>query len=296
MKVPRTHQRKAKRIPKTAASTANSQAANRVYHFGSFSLNEREQQLLRNGEPIRLPPKVFGVLLVLVQNRGCLLTKEKLLQEVWPDAFVEEANLNVNIAGLRKALGERPGEDQFIETIPKRGYRFIANVVQGEVNSNWEHRAGTNSVETNRDKQEVKIHNSLAVLPFHNGSEDPNAEYLSDGLTESIINSISHGDIRVVGRNTVIRYKGKKVDPQKIGEELGVRSVLTGRILQLGDRLIIRAEVIDVLDGWQIWGEQYHRKTSDVLALQEEIAEEISEKLILKLTVDEKRACRFASD
>src|SRR6185503_9048754 len=95
--------------------------------------------------------------------------------------------------------------------------------------------------------------------------------------------------LRVIGRNTIFRYKGKEVDPQKVGEELGVGSVLTGRILQLGDRLIIRAEVMDVQGSWQIWGEQYHRKMSDILAIQEEIAKEISEKLRLKLTVDEKR-------
>ena len=128
MKVLRSLQRKSKRIPKTSASTSSSQTANRIYHFGSFSLNEAEQQLLRNGEPVRLAPKAFDVLLVLIQNRGCLVTKEKLLEEVWSDAFVEEANLSVNVASLRKALDEDDEEWRCIETVPKRGYRFVSPV------------------------------------------------------------------------------------------------------------------------------------------------------------------------
>src|SRR6185436_19537057 len=194
----------------------------------------------------------------------------------------------------RKALGERRTEHQYIETIPKLGYRFVAKVVRRGANGDPRHSAARGHdfkcAEASPDERDAKSFNSLAVLPFHNGSEDPNAEYLSDGLTESIINSLSHlKSLRVTGRNTIFRYKGKEVDPQKVGEELGVGSVLTGRILQLGDRLIIRAEVMDVQGSWQIWGEQYHRKMSDILAIQEEIAKEISEKLRHKLTVDEKR-------
>jgi len=132
--------------------------------------------------------------------------------------------------------------------------------------------------------------NSLAVLPFDNGSDDPNAEYLSDGLTESIINSLSHlQNFRVMARNTVFRYKPKEVDPQVIGQELGVDSVLTGRILQLGDRIIVRAEMVSVETGWHMWGEQYHRKLSDILKVQQEISEEISTTLKRKLTREEKR-------
>ena len=119
MKVLRNFQRKSKRIPKTSVSTTSSQTTDCVYYFGSFSLNEAEQQLLRNDEPVRLAPKAFDVLRVLIHHRGCLVTKERLLEEVWPDAFVEEANLSVNVASLRKAL-DKDGELQCIETVPKR--------------------------------------------------------------------------------------------------------------------------------------------------------------------------------
>jgi serine/threonine protein kinase/cytochrome c-type biogenesis protein CcmH/NrfG len=135
-----------------------------------------------------------------------------------------------------------------------------------------------------------KFTNSLAVLPLTNASDDPNAEYLSDGITESIINSLSClPKLRVVPRSTVFRYKGKEMDPRQIGQELSVRAVLTGRLLQLGDRLIIKTELIDVLNDSQLWGEQYNRRLSDILELEEEISREISEKLRIKLTGEDKK-------
>jgi TolB-like protein/Tfp pilus assembly protein PilF len=131
---------------------------------------------------------------------------------------------------------------------------------------------------------------SLAILPLVNASADPNAEYLSDGITESIINSLSQIlKLRVMARSTVFRYKGREVDPQTVGRELGVRAVLTGRALQLGDSIVIGTELVDASDGSQLWGEQYRRKFSDIFALQEEISREISEKLRLKLTGAQKK-------
>ena len=135
-----------------------------------------------------------------------------------------------------------------------------------------------------------KAIDSLAILPLVNASGDPNAEYLSDGITESIINSLSQiPKLRVMARSSVFRYKGREVDPQTVGRELGVRAVLTGRALQLGDSIVIGTELVDAADGSQLWGEQYRRNFSDIFALQEEISREISEKLRLKLTVDEKK-------
>jgi serine/threonine-protein kinase len=131
---------------------------------------------------------------------------------------------------------------------------------------------------------------SIAVLPLINASGDPNAEYLSDGITESIINSLSQlPKLRVMARSTVFRYKGKEVDPQQVGFDLGIRAVLMGRVLLLDEDLVIKIELIDVADGSQLWGEQYNRKLADVLAIQGEIATEISEKLRLKLTRGEKK-------
>jgi DNA-binding SARP family transcriptional activator/TolB-like protein len=127
--------------------------------------------------------------------------------------------------------------------------------------------------------------NSLAILPFFNSSADPNAEYLSDGITESIINKLSQvSQLHVMAPSTVFRFKGQVVDPQEIGRSLKVRAVLSGRVLQLEERLIIRADLVNAADGSQLWGEQYNEKLSDILVVQEVIAKRISEKLQLKLT------------
>ncbi|HEY3025135.1 MAG TPA: tetratricopeptide repeat protein [Pyrinomonadaceae bacterium] len=141
-----------------------------------------------------------------------------------------------------------------------------------------------------RRKVSRRIINSLAVLPLLNVGHDPEMEYFSDGITESIINALAQlPKLRVVPRSTVFRYKGTEIDPQEAGRELGVRAVLTGRVLQLGDRLVVKAELIDVTNESQLWGEQYNRKPADIFEVQEEIAKEISKKLLVKLSGEEKK-------
>jgi len=131
---------------------------------------------------------------------------------------------------------------------------------------------------------------SIAVLPFANTTADPNTDFLSDGITESIISSLSQlSQLKVMARSTVFQYKGKEVDPRKVGNDLGVRAVLIGRLIQQGDNLTIRTELVNVSDGTQLWGQQYSRRVADVFAVQEEIAKEISEKLRLKLTGAERQ-------
>jgi DNA-binding winged helix-turn-helix (wHTH) protein len=277
VKVLRSPQRKSKRIPKT-------------YRFGCFTLDEAEQQLLRNNKPVRLAPKAFDVLLVLIQNRGCLVTKEKLLEEVWPDTFVEEANLSVNVANLRKALDEGDDELRCIETVPKRGYRFVALV--SEVTDEGARETLRLSHHRNDDKL-----NSIAVLPFENEGCGSAGEYLAAGLMESITNRLSRlRGLRVMAGHTVYSCHQPNMDPREVGHKLGVRSVLAGRILALGDELIIRTELVDVIKGWQLWGEQYQTKVLDILMVQQELATEISEKLKVRLSVDREKLVSMSMD
>ncbi len=134
-----------------------------------------------------------------------------------------------------------------------------------------------------------KAIDSVAVLPFANQGNDPNTEYLSDGITEGVINSLSRlPQLRVMARSTVFRYKGREDDPQKIGRDLGVGAVLVGRIQPRGDLLTVQTELVEVSSGTQLWGEQYNRKLADLLAVQDEISREISDKLRLRLTGEEK--------
>ncbi len=140
---------------------------------------------------------------------------------------------------------------------------------------------------------------AVAVLPFVNDSSDAEAEYISDGITEGIINKLSQlPNLRVMSRNAVFRYKGQKVDPQEVGRSLGVGAVLTGRVLKVGEKLVIKTELINVSDGAQLWGAEYDKDFSDIFAVQEEISRKISERLKVKLTgADEQRLSkRYTND
>jgi eukaryotic-like serine/threonine-protein kinase len=131
---------------------------------------------------------------------------------------------------------------------------------------------------------------SIAVLPFDNQNRDPNADYLSDGIPESIIHTLSQlPQLRVMAHSTVFQYKGKEIDPRKVGHDLGVETVVMGRLLQQGENLTIRTELVNVSDGTELWGQQYNYKVADIFAVQEEIARDISEKLRLKLSDPERQ-------
>ena len=141
----------------------------------------------------------------------------------------------------------------------------------------YSNRASTNAID------------SVAVMPFANVGNDENTEYLSDGISDSIINSLSHlPGLRVISLNSALRYKGQQVDPQAVGREFNVQAVLMGRLSQQGDDLLISVELVDVKDHKILWGEQYNRKLTDVVRLQGEIAQEIAGGLRLKLTGDQK--------
>lgn len=241
-----------------------------VYDFSDFRLEGAEGRLLHNGQPVALKPKVFDLLLFLVQMRGQLVKKDDLMREIWPDTVVEENNITVSISALRKVLGEDRLGREFIETVPRRGYRFIADVIE--------------IAEKEADNGEMPI-DSLAVLPMQNPTYDETAEYLSEGITESIINTLSQiPKLRVLACSIVLKFKGKEIDPQEVGRRLKVRAVMLIRVIQLGEKLVIRSELVKVSNGSQIWGDQYNRSPSDLLAVQDEIAKAICESLKVKLT------------
>ncbi len=250
----------------------------RAVRFGVFEFDLRSGELHKQGRRIRLEGQPVQVLIKLLERPGELIAREELQKELWPsDTFVNfEQSLNAAVKRLRQALGDSPANPRFVETLARRGYRFIAPV-SGLAES------------TSLPASPATTVRSLAVLPFGNTDGDPETEYLADGITESIINQLSHLPImRVMSRSTVFRYKDKSLDPRAVGRKLNVDAVLLGRVLQRGDALLVVAELVDVQNGWQLWGEQYNRRMADILAVEEEMAREISEKLRLRLTGEDR--------
>ena len=242
------------------------------YEFGPFRVDTRERQLIRNGEVVPLRPKVFDILLMLVQNSGHILTKDDVLNHVWANTAVEEGNISRTISTLRNALGERPHEHRYIETIPWRGYRFVANVKEI------------------RAEDFGKTIGSIAVLPFVNADADVKTEYLADGITEGVITSLAQStNLRVISRNSVFRYKGCEIETQNIGRKLKVQVLLLGRVVRTDDLLSISVELIDTEDDRHLWGAQYIRNPSDLFQTYETIARSIRERLRLEPTVSEQQ-------
>lgn len=265
-----------------------------TYTFGPFSVDMAEPALRRDGVCVPLPPKVFEVLVALIECRGRVLRKEELLQRVWAGAFVEESNLTQSVYLLRRALGGGANGHQYIVTVPRRGYKFIAATDGlGEATAPLPSPASRpEPVTWNPDafavtgKSVFTYHQpfrSLAVLPLVNETSDPVAEYLSDGIPEAIINNLAQlPQLRVVNRNTAFRYKGVDADPRSVGGALGVDAVMMGRVLRFGNKIVIRTELVDVGGGWQLWGAQYDGPTADVLGLQEEVAAKVMEALSIE--------------
>jgi len=222
--------------------------------------------------------------------RGQLIEKDELMKEIWPDTIVEENNITVSMSVLRKILGEERFGREFIETVPRRGYRFVAEVKEIPLSPvKTGIGAGTIEPASHELSEAESPIDSLAVLPVRGDSDDQNIEYLSDGITEAIINTLSQiPKLRVLARSTVFRFKAKDVDPHEVGKLLNVRAVTLIRVTHWADKLIIRSEMVRVSDGTQIWGQQYHRTPSDLLAIQEEIAKAISESLKFKLTLQQR--------
>lgn len=266
-----------------------SETTKKIYKFGPFRLDTKDHVLLRDGEPVPLTLKSFKTLLVLVENSGRVVEKSEFLTQVWSKAFVEEANLTQQVFTLRKVLGTDQNGRQYIETVPKLGYRFAATVTKvPDEASNLAEKNPDEAHSVTKDEDVTpptdKTIDSIAVLPLANVSNDPDTEYLSEGITDGIISNLSQlPQLRVRALSTVLRYKGIEVDPQKVGHSLNVQAVVMGSIVQLGDTLVFRVELVDVADGSQLWGEEYRRRLSDIFEVQEEISRAISRKLQVKL-------------
>ena len=289
-------------------------ADRRIYEFGRFRLDLAGPTLFRGDQAIPLPPKAADALLLLVQNAGTIVRKEDLLKKVWPDAFVEEGSLSRTIFILRKALEDGGDGQEYIATIPKRGYRFACPVRQVEGTSQV---AGSGDLTRGVDRHKVRAialtlaistvllafyfsakryfrHSDsrpglrmIAVLPFQNLTGDPAQEFVVDGLTEEMITQLgglNHEQLGVIARTSAMTYKGSTKSVDQIGHELGVNFILEGSVRRWGDRVRISAQLIQTRDQTHLWAQSYEVDAGNVLNLQSDVAQAVAKEISLTLT------------
>jgi TolB-like protein/DNA-binding winged helix-turn-helix (wHTH) protein len=305
------------------------------YVFGPFEMDVAESLLLRDSQPVPLTGKAFAVLAVLLERSGHLVEKQELLERVWPDAFVEEAVLSVNVAAIRRALGADCRS--CIETVPKRGYRFVGEVrkVNGALAApepaapepaavepplvaelepteaapdsrrgarplRWAALAATVVVVAvgiaggaawrsgrfaRRPPPAPALGNSVAVLPLRSLSDEPAQQRFADAMTDLLITDLGRiGALKVVSRQSVLRYGHTQKTLSAIAQELKVDCIVEGTVWRQGQNVRITAQLIHGPTDRHLWAQSYDRNLGDTLALQEEVAETIAREVGIKIS------------
>jgi adenylate cyclase len=237
------------------------------YTFERWTLDCGRGTLTAETGDIALRPKSFEVLRYLIENAGRLVSRDDLLNAVWPGVTVTEESLTQCVSEVRNALDE-PGQ-RIIKTVPKRGYVFAVPV-------NSEHH-GERQVAVSPPLASRALDDpSIAVLPFANLSGDASQEYLSDGITEDIINGLSYfSNLSVIARSSSFSYKGRAIDVREVGRQLGVRYIVEGSVRRMGDRIRITADLVDAQSGVRRWAERFDRELGDIFAIQDGITHSI---------------------
>lgn len=264
------------------------------YEFGPFRLDVVEHLLLSDGAAVPLTPKAFETLRVLVENGGRVVGKEELIASIWPDAWVEEANLTQNVFTLRKALGQRDATRNYIETVPKRGYRFIApikRIVSVDAVGPVETReaAALANAGDGESQRALIAEKSLAVLPFRIIGPQAHDAYLGLGMADALITKLSNlRQLAVRPTSAVCKYIGGAPDMMSVGLELQVDSVLEGSIQKVGKKLRVTVQLVGIPKGAALWAEKFDVKLTDVLAMEDSISEQVIRALPLKPADDER--------
>jgi TolB-like protein len=240
--------------------------------FAEFRLDRRIGILFRRDErgvfaPLVMGSRALDILGVLVERPGELVSRAEIIAAVWPGTAVEDSNLSVQIAALRRVLDEGRTERSSIQTVRGRGYRFTTPVARVASDARANMAIPTSGMPPLPDKP------SLAVMPFQNMSGDPGQEYFADGMVEEIITAVSR--IRwlfVIARNSSFTYKGQAVDVKQVGRDLGVRYVLEGAVRKAGRRVRVTVQLIDALNGTHLWADRFDGSLEDVFDLQDKIA------------------------
>ncbi|HET6976793.1 MAG TPA: winged helix-turn-helix domain-containing protein [Pyrinomonadaceae bacterium] len=243
---------------------------NSRYEFGPFQFDPSNRILTRGSEIISLTPKATDLLITLVTNAGEILNKDDLLKVVWPNTFIEESNLTQNIFTLRQALGDRRDDPRYIETVPRRGYRFVA-AVRDETGEKHQR-----SALRGRSTASISHLQVLAVLPFINLTGNPDFEYLADNITAHLINTLSRAsNLRVMSHSAVSSLKTNAVIAQQAWDELGATLVLLGKLTARRTSIAIGVELVDASTGWQLWGESFDLEQNELLKTQDDMTREL---------------------
>lgn len=246
------------------------------FAFGPFVLDPSAGTLLENDVLVSASYRGLRLLAALVERPGDILSKAELLDAAWPGMAVEEGNLTVQIAQLRKLLGAPAGRGEWIATVPRVGYRFTGAVEQ--------------LGDARRKALPLPSKPSIAVLPFVNVSNEPEQETFADGLTEDLITDLSRtAELFVIARNSAFAYKGKARDVREIAKDIGVRYVLEGSVRHAAGRVRINAQLVDASTGDHLWAERFDRKLDDIFTVQDEVTARIVEALLGRLRVPPRR-------
>jgi len=261
----------------------NALASDDILLFQGFRLDRRGGGLFRRDEhgvfaPVAIGSRALDVLAALVERPGDLLSRDEIVAAVWPATVVEDNNLNMQIAALRRILDEARTERSCIQTVPGRGYRFVGAITRQEADDPF----GSRVLARPNVARAPRL--SIVVLPFGNLSSDPEQQYFADGITEDLTTDLSRieGSF-VISRNTAFTYRGKPVDTKQIGRELGVRYVLEGSVRRSGNQVRVTAQLIDAETDTHLWAERFDRDTGDLFALQNEITSRIAVALNIEL-------------
>jgi len=293
---------------------------NRTYLFGPFRLDVASQQLYRGDEVVDLTRRLFCLLQLLVENHGKNLDKSYLMQQLWPDTVVEENNLTVIISLLRKTLGDGGDQKKYILTNPGRGYRFVAEVIESgpELRKDPTMPPAPQQVKSAplnarrrtiflvtglatlflllagfmlREKR-IQVE-SIAVLPFQPLGAENDDSYLGLGMADALIARLrSIRGVTVVSTDEITKYQNKAHDAAAIGRELRVLNVLDGAVERNGDDVWLRVKLVRTRDGTVLWSEDYRAKFAQIFSVQDQIADQATRALAVKLNFDEKQKIR----
>src|SRR5262245_9958346 len=263
--------------------------AKRVYEFDTFRLDPAERLLLRAGLRVQLPPKAFDALMLLIENSGRVVSKEEFFAKVWPDSLVEQGSLTVVISMIRKSLGEGQQGRKYVETVSKRGYRFLAQVRETLKGSHEGLlRTAQDVREMDMTKQAANLR-SIAVLPFKAFSAATSNGFLQMGLADAIITRLSNlRQFIVRPTSAVTRYEGAQTDLLTAGREMGVDWILEGYMQQADERIRVTVQLVNTSDGSPVWADRFDEEFRDIFAVDDSISERVAMTLLDHLSGEEK--------